>query len=223
LRKAAPSGFFQEGGGLLLFDESFGRRPLCGLDEAGRGPLAGPLAAAACVLDPNVDYTGVNDSKSLSPEKREELLRFLARHSLAFSVALISPAEVDRLNPLRASMEGMRRAFLRLKVAPVLALADGDKAPALPCETIAVVKGDQKSLSIAAASILAKAVRDRVMLRLHKKHPDYGFDRHKGYPTRAHYEALARFGPSPVHRLSFRGVAQAPEDGPEGGPGGLFG
>ncbi|MDR2199302.1 MAG: ribonuclease HII [Deltaproteobacteria bacterium] len=215
--KAASRGLFsleRGGGSLLAFDLSFGKSPLCGLDEAGRGPLAGPLAAAAVILDPEKTYPGVDDSKKLTPQVRESLYEEILQRALAVEVALKSPGEVDELNPLKASMLAMREAFLKLQIKPALCLADGNVRPPLPCEVRAVVKGDSLSLCVAAASVVAKVTRDRIMLELDGKYPRYGFARHKGYPTREHYEALRRYGPCPEHRLSYRGVL------PEGGKGG---
>jgi ribonuclease HII len=208
-KKAASSGFFSLEAGddaLLIFDNSFRIRPLCGLDEAGRGPLAGPLVAAAVILDHNKPLKGVKDSKKLTASQRESLYPQIVECSLAFGIGVLSNEDVDRLNPLRAAMEAMRLAFLGLKLTPALALVDGNTLPELTVASQAVVKGDSLSQSIAAASIIAKVERDRMMLELHREYPVYGFDRHKGYPTKAHYEALRVHGPSKVHRLSYRGV-----------------
>jgi ribonuclease HII len=203
--------------GLLSFDLAYGE-PLAGLDEAGRGPLAGPLVAAAVVLDPAVAYPGVDDSKRLSPKERERAAAMIRERALCWALAERSPAEVDALNPLRASMEAMAEAFSALRFRPLLALADGNVRPPITSARVeAVVRGDSRSLAVAAASILAKTARDAEMERLHALYPRYGFDRNKGYGTREHLEALARHGPSPVHRLSYKGVA-----GPPGRPGGLF-
>jgi ribonuclease HII len=199
-----------------MFDESFGRRPLCGLDEAGRGPLAGPLVAVAIILDPKKAYKGVDDSKKLTPARREELYPMLVEEAIAWAVSVKSSQDVDRLNPLACSMDAMREALLSLKVVPALALVDGNSLPALPVPAQAVVRGDSLSLSIAAASVVAKVTRDRIMVSLNEEYPGYGFDRHKGYGTKEHLEAIKRLGPSPVHRLSYRGVLP-PGDPPGGG------
>jgi ribonuclease HII len=198
---------------LLGFDLAFGRE-LAGVDEAGRGPLAGPLVAAAAVLDLSVPYPGVDDSKLLTPEGREAAEIIIKERALAWAVAVKSPAEVDELNPLRCSMLAMAEAYAAMGLKPGLVLADGNTRPPIAGAHVeCVVKGDSRSLTIAAASVLAKTARDRMMVELHSLYPQYGFDRHKGYGTREHLEALARHGPSPVHRLSYRGVL------PEGSPG----
>ncbi|MDR1545846.1 MAG: ribonuclease HII [Deltaproteobacteria bacterium] len=198
---------------LAEFDRRLGLRPLAGLDEAGRGPLAGPLVAAAVVLPDSFDDPAVNDSKKLGPQERETAFELVTRQALAWAYAVKSPQEVDRLNPLKASMTAMAEALAALPLRPLLALVDGDQAPRLPCQTLTVVRGDGRSLSVAAASIVAKVVRDRLMLEEHRRWPDYGFDRHKGYGTAEHLRALARLGPSPIHRRSFRGVPAAAEAG----------
>ncbi|MDR1309469.1 MAG: ribonuclease HII [Deltaproteobacteria bacterium] len=209
--KKAEDGFFSP---LFRFDESLGRRPLAGLDEAGRGPLAGPLVAAAVVLPEGFDHRGIDDSKRLTAEDREKAFEVISSQAISWAFAVIGPDEVDRLNPLGASMLAMGQALERLLVAPVLALADGDKCPRSACPVMSVVKGDSRSLSIAAASIIAKVTRDRLMLEEHARFPQYGFDRHKGYGTRAHLEAIRKHGPSPIHRLSFRGVRPEGQDRP---------
>jgi ribonuclease HII len=180
--------------------------PLAGVDEAGRGPLAGPVVAAAVILDPTKDYPGVGDSKKLSPGAREKAFDFIRERALAWAWAELSAAEVDRLNPLRAALSAMARAVEGLDPPPALVLADGNFAPAGPMPARAVVRGDGLSLSIGAASIMAKVIRDRLMLEWHARYPHYGFDRHKGYGTAGHLAALRRHGPSPCHRLSFKGV-----------------
>ena len=181
---------------------------VCGIDEAGRGPLAGPVVAAAVILDPARPIAGLNDSKKLSEKKREQLAVLIREQAVAWAVAEASVEEIDRLNILHATMLAMQRAVAGLAVAPERAMVDGNRCPQLPMPTEAVVKGDGKIAAIAAASILAKTVRDAGMLALHARYPMYGFDRHMGYPTAAHFAALEAHGASPVHRRSFAPVAQ---------------
>lgn len=176
---------------------------VCGVDEAGRGPLAGPVVAAAVILDPARPISGLNDSKKLSERKRVALAAEIREKALAWAVAEASLEEIDQLNILHASMLAMQRAVAALAIAPVKALIDGNRCPQLPMPAEAVVQGDGKIASIAAASILAKTVRDAGMLALHDQYPLYGFDRHMGYPTAAHLAALVEHGVSPVHRRSF--------------------
>ena len=182
-----------------------GRPHVAGTDEAGRGCLAGPVVAAAVVLPPGAALDGLDDSKALAPEERERLAGVVRREALAVGVAHCSPREIDTLNILWASMEAMRRAVADLAVAPDVVLVDGNReAPGMPCPQETVVKGDARSLSIAAASVLAKVTRDRLMVALDAAYPAYGWRQHKGYPTAQHYAALAEHGPSPHHRRSFR-------------------
>jgi ribonuclease HII len=181
---------------------------VCGVDEAGRGPLAGPVVAAAVILDPARPIAGLNDSKKLSARKREALALTIREQALAWAVAEASVEEIDRLNILHASLLAMQRAVAALQVVPERALIDGNRCPQLAMPAEAVVQGDAKVASIAAASILAKTVRDAGMLALHARYPQYGFDRHMGYPTAAHCAALAAHGASPVHRKSFAPVAR---------------
>lgn len=181
---------------------------VCGVDEAGRGPLAGPVVAAAVILDPARPILGLNDSKKLSEWRRAALAVEIREKALAWAVAEASVEEIDRLNILHASLLAMQRAVAGLAVAPERALIDGNRCPRLPVPAEAVVKGDGKIASIAAASILAKTVRDAGMLVLHERYPHYGFDRHMGYPTPAHFAALEAHGASPVHRRSFAPVAR---------------
>ncbi len=176
----------------------------CGVDEAGRGPLAGPVYAAAVILPEQPMIEGLNDSKKLSEKKREALFDQICETALAWSVATASVEEIDSLNILQATFLAMQRAVEGLQTAPAFALIDGNRAPSglhIPCQT--VVKGDALSASIAAASVLAKVSRDRYLLELDAQYPQYGFKQHKGYGTKAHYEALTAFGPSPVHRTTF--------------------
>jgi ribonuclease HII len=181
---------------------------IAGVDEAGRGPLAGPVMAAAVILDPERPIEGLRDSKKLSAKKRETLAEQILEHALAFAVCRAEVEEIDRLNILRASLLAMERALKSLTIQPGKVLVDGTHAPdsIWPVETI--IKGDDKVPEIAAASILAKVMRDREMLRLDREYPEYGFARHKGYPTRLHIEALRQYGVLPIHRKSFRPVAE---------------
>ncbi len=189
------------------FDEAYrnsGVGLFCGVDEAGRGPLAGPVYAAAVILPPTPVIEGINDSKKLCEKKREALFDVICDTAIAYSIATASVEEIDTHNILQATFLAMCRAVEGLKETPAFALIDGNRAPrglAIPCET--VIKGDALSASIAAASILAKVSRDRYLLELDKQYPQYGFAGHKGYGTKAHYAALERFGPSPVHRMTF--------------------
>lgn len=181
---------------------------VCGIDEAGRGPLAGNVVAAAVILDPERSIAGLNDSKKLSARKRETLAVQIREQAIAWAVAEASVEEIDRINILQATFLAMRRAVEQLPVAALAALVDGNRCPQLEIPVEAVVQGDGKVASIAAASILAKTVRDAQMLELHAQYPQYGFDRHMGYPTAAHLAALREHGASPVHRKSYAPVAQ---------------
>jgi ribonuclease HII len=180
---------------------------VAGVDEAGRGPLAGPVVAAAVILHARGSWDGLDDSKRLAPETRERLFARVLNEARAFSWAVLGPREIDRINIRRASLEAMRRAVARLAVTPQLVLVDGlDPVPELTYEQRAIVDGDASVLSIAAASVVAKVVRDRIMSRLDRVWPRYGFARHKGYGTPEHLAALAIFGPCPLHRYSFAPV-----------------
>lgn len=167
---------------------------LCGVDEAGRGPLCGPVAAAAVVLDPANMIEGLNDSKKLTEAKREALFPLIRERALAYKVILVPPGEIDRVNILNATLWGMQRAVEGLATVPGLVLVDGNKTPHLTMPCRAVTKGDARSASIAAASILAKVTRDHYMLRLAEQYPGYGLEKHKGYPTKEHYECLRTRG-----------------------------
>lgn len=182
--------------------------PVAGVDEVGRGPLAGPVYAAAVILDPARLPEGLDDSKKMSETRRDKAFNAIMTSALAVGIGVASVEEIDRINILAATMLAMRRAVDRLSVAPVHALIDGNKVPALPCPADAIVKGDSKVLSIAAASIIAKVTRDRVMSELDLAFPGYGWARNKGYGTADHMEALARLGPSVHHRTSFAPIAQ---------------
>ena len=181
---------------------------VCGVDEAGRGPLAGPVVAAAVILDPARPIAGLNDSKKLSAKRRAALAIEIREKSLAWAVAEASVEEIDRINILQASMLAMQRAVEALGIAPSHALIDGNRCPKLRCTADAIIGGDGKVASIAAASILAKTVRDAGMLEMHALYPQYGFDRHMGYPTAVHLQALREHGVTPIHRRSYAPVAQ---------------
>ena len=179
---------------------------MCGIDEAGRGPWAGPVVASAVILDPKNIPQGLNDSKKLNEVKREALFDPIMQSS-EVGVGIVSAAEIDDLNILQATFIAMQRAFAQLKIKPDFALIDGNKSPKLICKTQTIISGDAKSLSIAAASIIAKVTRDRIMHVLDQTYPRYGFARHKGYGTVAHAAALAKHGPCEEHRKSFKPIA----------------
>jgi ribonuclease HII len=179
-----------------------------GIDEAGRGPLAGPVYAAAVILDPARPIRGLRDSKVLSAGRREDLAVEIRAHAIAWAVAVADVAEIDTLNILQATLLAMRRAVEALKVLPGEAVVDGNQCPRLPCPVHAIVRGDRIVASISAASILAKTARDALLLELHDRYPLYGFAHNKGYGTPEHLAALARHGPCPAHRRSFAPVAQ---------------
>ena len=181
---------------------------VCGVDEAGRGPLAGPVVAAAVILDPANPIAGLNDSKKLSAKRREALAIEIRAKALAWAVSEASVEEIDQINILQASLLAMQRAVRSLTIAPERALIDGNRCPELPCPSEAIIGGDGKVASIAAASILAKTVRDAGMLELHQRYPQYGFDRHMGYPTALHLAALQEHGVSPIHRRGYAPVAR---------------
>lgn len=181
---------------------------VCGVDEAGRGPLAGPVVAAAVILDPDRPIPGLNDSKKLSEKKRVALAALIRERALAWAVAEATVAEIDQINILQASLLAMQRVVAALGIKAERALIDGNRCPILDIPAEAIIQGDGKIASIAAASILAKTVRDAGMLVLHAEFPQYGFDRHMGYPTAVHLKALEAHGASPVHRRSFGPVAR---------------
>ena len=180
-----------------------GYRLICGVDEAGRGPLAGPVCAAAVMLPRGLVIPGLNDSKKLTEKKREALFDIIENEALSFGVAFADVEEIEALNILNAALLAMGRAVAQLSPQPELALIDGNRSPALAVDCRCVVGGDGICADIAAASVLAKVTRDRYMLALAEQYPQYGFEKHKGYGTAAHYEALRRYGPSPAHRASF--------------------
>ena len=183
------------------YDEGF--RIVCGVDEAGRGPLAGPVCAAAVILPKDLEIEGLNDSKKLSDKRRRALFEEITAQAVAYGLAFATEQEIDEINILQATFLAMRRAMEQLSVCPDIALIDGNRETdfGLPVQTI--VKGDSLSANIAAASILAKVTRDDFMLEQAKRYPEYGFDVHKGYGTRAHYAALREYGPCPIHRRTF--------------------
>ena len=193
-----------------LFDAAIERREsdwIAGVDEAGRGPLAGPVVVAAVILDPARPITGLADSKVLSASRRDQLALEIRAHVLAFAICIVEADEIDQLNILGATMAGMSRAVAALSILPTLALIDGNRIPKdLSCRGHAIVRGDATEAAISAASILAKTERDRIMCELDAIHPGYGFAKHKGYPTAAHFESLQRLGPCPQHRRSFAPV-----------------
>ena len=180
-----------------------GYKVICGVDEAGRGPLAGPVFAAAVILPEGHIIEGVNDSKKLSEKKRDLLYDKIIDECICYSVGTASEKEIDEINILQATFLAMKRAVDGLEIKPDLALVDGNRMPPLDIDAQTIVKGDGKSASIAAASIIAKVSRDRYMLELAEKYPQYEFERHKGYPTKLHYEKIAEYGISDVHRKSF--------------------
>ncbi|MGH8806662.1 MAG: ribonuclease HII [Noviherbaspirillum sp.] len=189
-----------------LFD--FADELVCGVDEAGRGPLAGAVFAAAVILDPARPIDGLRDSKKLSEARRNTLADQIKAEALAWSIAQCSEREIDSLNILQASMLAMRRAVEGLKLVPTLALIDGNRCPVMPIRSEAIVKGDDTVAAISAASILAKTARDASLMQLHEQYPVYAFDQHKGYPTALHLERLRLHGVSPVHRRSYAPVRE---------------
>lgn len=184
-------------------EDSLGLRVICGVDEAGRGPLAGPVCAAAVILPEHLQIPGLTDSKKLSDKKRRELFPIIQEQAVAYGIGLASETEIDEINILQATFLAMRRALDQLGVRPEIALIDGNRETdfGLPVKT--VVKGDSLSANIAAASVLAKVTRDNIMVELAQQYPEYGFEIHKGYGTKAHYEALRTYGPCPIHRKTF--------------------
>jgi len=180
-----------------------GVKLLCGVDEAGRGPLAGPVCAAAVRLPRGLEIPDLNDSKKLTEKKREALFERICAEALSYGIAFASVEEIEALNILEATFLAMNRAIAQLDPQPELALIDGDRDRGIAVASRCIVKGDARCADIAAASILAKVSRDRLMLSLAERYPQYGFERHKGYGTKQHYEAIRSFGPSPIHRMSF--------------------
>jgi ribonuclease HII len=191
--------------GFELEDElhAKGYKIVCGTDEAGRGPLVGPVVAGACVLDPSKEIPGLNDSKKLSEKKREEIYELICENAVAWATGICTPAEIDEINILNASMLAMRRAIAALGIKVDAALVDGNCTRSFEIPAFAVVKGDSKSPSIAAASILAKVTRDRMCVELDREYPEYNIAKHKGYPTAEHMELVRKYGPCPEHRRTF--------------------
>ena len=176
---------------------------ICGVDEAGRGPLAGPVCAAAVILPKGLEIPGLTDSKKLTDKKRRELFPIIQEQAIAYGIGLASHEEIDEINILQATYLAMERALAQLNVKPDIAMIDGNRAKDFGMPVRTVVKGDSLSANIAAASVLAKVTRDNLMLELAQQYPEYGFDVHKGYGTKAHYEALRQHGASPIHRMTF--------------------
>lgn len=189
----------------LLYKQGF--MHVAGVDEAGRGPLAGPVVAAAVILPPAWGHPGIRDSKKLTPAQRTRLFSLLQEHALAWGWSLCGPEEIDRINILRASLHAMQKALARLQVPPDYIIVDGPHAAASPIPQTPIIRGDAKSMVIAAASIMAKVVRDAIMHKYHALYPQYNFARNKGYGTREHLNALAQHGCCPIHRKSFKKVS----------------
>ncbi len=197
--------------GVEAFEEEIqarGFRVIAGLDEAGRGPLAGPVVAAAVVLAPIKKMAGIDDSKKLSPEQREKFFSLILQQAAAVGIGVVDAREIDRLNILRASLKAMEQAVQNLPLSPDFLLIDGIHSLTLPLAQRAIPKGDQRCQSIAAASIVAKVTRDRLMLAYHDEYPQYNFARHKGYGTREHLQAIRQYGCCPLHRQSFKPIYQ---------------
>ena len=176
---------------------------VCGIDEAGRGPLCGPVVAAAVILPDEYNILYINDSKKLSETKREEVYKEIDKYAVAYGVGIVSPERIDEINILQATYEAMRTAIHKLSVKPDILLNDAVTIPKVDIKQVPIIKGDAKSISIAAASVLAKVTRDRIMEEYDKKYPEYGFAKHKGYGTKQHIQALEQFGASPIHRRTF--------------------
>ncbi|MBQ6798412.1 MAG: ribonuclease HII [Oscillospiraceae bacterium] len=180
-----------------------GISPVCGVDEAGRGPLAGPVCAAAVILPPEIEIPGLNDSKKLTDKRRRALYDVIIENAVSYGIAMVHEKEIDEINILQATFNAMEQAILQLSVKPAMALIDGNRERPFPVPVQTVVKGDSLSANIAAASILAKVTRDRYMEEMAEKYPQYGFEVHKGYGTKAHYASLTEHGMSPIHRRTF--------------------
>ena len=191
-REASSKGFFK----------------IAGLDEAGRGPLAGPVVSAAVILPDLFAVSGINDSKKLTPLKRDYFYDQICTHALAIATGIVDSAEIDRINILQATLMSMFKAVKNLEINPDFLLIDGTFTIPSELPQTTIIKGDSLSISIAAASIIAKVTRDRLMKKYDEKYPQFGFSRHKGYPTKVHKEAIKKFGPSPIHRCTFKGVKE---------------
>ena len=191
--------------GMRVFEKKYSSQYLqiCGIDEAGRGPLAGPVVAGACILPGNAQILYLNDSKKLSAKKRELLYDEICEKAVAYSIGIASPQRIDEINILQATYEAMQQAIAGLHVTPDLLLVDAVRIPNVPMKQVGIVQGDARSVSIAAASILAKVTRDRLMLELDSAYPEYGFAKHKGYGSAMHIQAIKEYGPSPIHRKTF--------------------
>ncbi len=185
-----------------------GYRLVAGIDEAGRGPLAGPVVAAAVLLPPEVSLDGLDDSKKLSEKSREKFFPEIIQTALSYGVGVVSVETIEKINILQAALLAMKQAVEKCGLDPDLLLVDGNKRVDHPAQQWTIVGGDGKSLSIAAASVIAKVTRDRIMQEYHQDYPDYEFDRHKGYPTKLHKEKIKRFGPCPIHRKTFHGIKE---------------
>ena len=196
----------------MKMNQSYPYKFVAGVDEVGRGPLAGPVVAAAVILDPARPIDGLADSKLLSEQKREQLHVLIRERAIAWAVGRAEIEEIDQINILQASLLAMRRAVLALRPQPEFALIDGNRCPILPCPAEAIIKGDMTVAAISAASILAKVTRDREMVELDQLYPGYGFASHKGYPTKVHLTALATLGITPIHRRSFGPVKKYVQD-----------
>ncbi len=210
-RQPLQQALFELPEGLYVQEQEFWTqgRFVAGVDEVGRGPLAGPVVAGAVILAPDRPIEGLRDSKLLTARQRRLLARAIRERALAWAVCRVGPGRIDTLNILEATWDAMRRALARLAPTPAAVLVDGRlRVPGLVCPQRAIVRGDRRCASIAAASILAKVVRDHFMIRADHRYPGYGFRLHKGYATAAHFEALGRLGPCPLHRLSFHGVVR---------------
>jgi len=186
---------------------------VAGVDEAGRGPLAGPVVVAAVILAADSRFEGLDDSKRVRPDRRERLFEEICASAVAYAIVCVEVEEIERVNILTATLNGMQRSVNGLSPAPALVMIDGNRAPELHCAVRTIIGGDRWVPAISAASILAKVTRDRIMLDWHREYPEYGFDRHKGYPTPQHLELLKRLGPCPIHRRSFAPVRAALERG----------
>ncbi len=189
-----------------LYDEGF--HNICGIDEAGRGPLAGPLVVASCILPPFLRIDGINDSKQLSAKKRQELYKLIIKNAISYNIVFISEEDVDNLNIYQATKKGMLESINGLKVKPDYALIDAMPLGELDIPHNSIIHGDARCASVAAASILAKVTRDEYMEKMDIKYPNYGFKKHKGYGTKAHIEALEKYGPCPIHRKTYSPVSK---------------